>query len=208
MAVTTYAELQTALDNWLARTDLQSRHPEFIALAEARMNRELETRGQAKRVIATTTADDAYVTLPGDARRVRYVRLNTSPITVLRYLSPNAADNERPSTGTGKPIYYSVQGNELYLRPSPDSSYTIEIDYYASIEALSDSNTSNNILARHPDAYLHGSLAEAYGFLLDEQRQTYHDQLFTRAMTDITEDEQRVKYGGSPLTVQSPYGEK
>ena len=36
MAVTTYAELQTALDNWLARTDLQSRHPEFIALAEAR----------------------------------------------------------------------------------------------------------------------------------------------------------------------------
>ena len=63
MAVTTYAELQTALDNWLARTDLQSRHPEFIALAEARMNRELETRGQAKRVTTTTTADDAYVTV-------------------------------------------------------------------------------------------------------------------------------------------------
>ena len=207
MAISTFSELKIAIDNWLARTDMADRAAEFIALAEARMNRELETRGQAKRVTTTTTADDAYVTVPADARRVRYVRLNTSPITVLRYLSPNAADSEVTSTGTGKPIYYSVQGNELYLRPSPDSSYTIEIDYYASIEALSDSNTSNNILARHPDAYLHGSLAEAYGFLLDEQRQTYHDQIFTRAMTDITEDEERVKYGGSPLTVQSPYGE-
>ena len=50
MAITTYSELQTAIDNWLARTDLAGRSPEFIALAEARMNRELETRSQEKRV--------------------------------------------------------------------------------------------------------------------------------------------------------------
>ena len=63
MAITTYAELQTALDNWLARTDLQSRTPEFITLAEARMNRELETRSQEKRATSALVADDPYVTL-------------------------------------------------------------------------------------------------------------------------------------------------
>ena len=40
MAITTYAELKTAIANFLARSDLTDRIPEFIALAEARMSRE------------------------------------------------------------------------------------------------------------------------------------------------------------------------
>jgi len=38
MAISTFTELKTAVDNWLARTDLAGRAPEFIALAEARMS--------------------------------------------------------------------------------------------------------------------------------------------------------------------------
>ena len=41
MAIGTYAELQTAVANWLDRDDLTDRIPEFIALAEAKMNRVL-----------------------------------------------------------------------------------------------------------------------------------------------------------------------
>jgi len=41
MAINTYATLQTAVANWLDRSDLTDRIPEFIALAEARMNRVL-----------------------------------------------------------------------------------------------------------------------------------------------------------------------
>ena len=46
MAITTYAELKTAVANFLARSDLTDRIPEFISMAEARMGRELETRSQ------------------------------------------------------------------------------------------------------------------------------------------------------------------
>ncbi len=207
MAITTYAELQTAVDNWLARTDLAGRSPEFIALAEARMSRELETQSQEKRVVSTMTAGDAYVTLPADARQIRSVRLNTNPITVLQYQSPAAADENFPGTGTGKPRYYSVVGGELYFRPTPDSGYQAEIAYVGSVSALSDANTSNTILSRHPDLYLHGTLAEAFGYLMDEQRQAQHDALFTRTIAAVNADEDRVKYGGSPLQVQSQYGE-
>ena len=207
MAITTYAELQTAVDNWLARTDLAGRSPEFIALAEARMSRELETQSQEKRVVSTMTADDAYVTLPPDARQIRSVRLNTNPISVLQFQSPTAADDNFPGTGTGKPKYYSVVGGELYFRPSPDDSYQAEILYVGSVSALSDTNTSNTILSRHPDLYLHGTLAEAFGYLMDEQRQAQHDALFTRTIAAVNADEDRVKYGGSPLTVQTQYGE-
>ena len=39
MTISTYSELQTAAGNWLNRSDLTSRLPEFIALAESRFNR-------------------------------------------------------------------------------------------------------------------------------------------------------------------------
>ena len=39
MAIGTYAELQTAVANWLDRGDLTDRIVEFIDLAEVRINR-------------------------------------------------------------------------------------------------------------------------------------------------------------------------
>lgn len=207
MAITTYTELQTAVDNWLARTDLAGRSPEFITLAEARMNRELETRSQEKRVTATLTANDAYVSLPTDLRRIREVRLNTSPITVLDYYSPHAIDREFSSTGSGKPKAYSIVGTEIYFRPTPDSGYTAEITYVASIDALDGDTATNNILSRHPDAYLHGALAEAFGYLMDENRRSYHDQLFAQAVASIQADEDKSKFGSGALTYSSDYGE-
>jgi hypothetical protein len=68
MAIGTYAELKTAIANFLARDDLTARIPEFISLAEARMSRELGTRSQTKRANATLSAGDAFVSLPTDMR--------------------------------------------------------------------------------------------------------------------------------------------
>ena len=39
MAINTYATLQPAVANWLDRSDLSDRIPEFIALGEPRMKR-------------------------------------------------------------------------------------------------------------------------------------------------------------------------
>ena len=43
MAIGTYAELKTAIANFLARDDLTDRIPEFISLAEARMSHRPES---------------------------------------------------------------------------------------------------------------------------------------------------------------------
>ena len=48
MSISTYAELKTAIANFMARTDLTDQIPNFIQLAEARLSRELETRDQEK----------------------------------------------------------------------------------------------------------------------------------------------------------------
>lgn len=205
MAIATYADLQTAIANFLGRTDLTAQIPDFIKLAESRMSRELETRSQEKRAIANLTAGNEYISLPVELREVREVKLNTSPLTVLAYKSPSQIDSDHSTTGTGKPVAYSIVGDELKLRPVPDTSYEAEIVYIGDIAALSATNTTNNILTRHPDAYLSGSLVEGYTYLMDEQRAQIYDQKFSRAIQEIRNDESRSQYGSGTLSIQSIY---
>ena len=205
MAITNYTELKTAIANFLARDDLTSVIPDFISLAEGRMSRELETRSQEKRATATLTVGDDYTALPTDLRELRMVRLDGSPETVLEYMSPTALHGSYSSSGNGRPRAYSLVGQEIKLRPKPDSAYTVEIVYIGSLSALSDSNLVNNVLTRHPDAYLYGSLAEAYAYLLDEQRANAYMQRFTMAINEIKIDEERANYGTSSLQISSIY---
>jgi hypothetical protein len=205
MAIATYSDLQTAIANFLARTDLTAQIPDFIKLAESRMSRELETRSQEKRVQAVLTSGNEYISLPVDLRETREVKLNTAPLTVLQYKSPSQLDSDFSTSGQGKPLAYSVVGDELKLRPVPDTAYTAEIIYIGDITPLSSTNTTNNILTRHPDAYLSGSLVEAYTYLMDEQRAQVYDQKFSRCIEEIRKDEQRAHYGTGTLQIQSIY---
>ena len=203
MAITNYTNLQTAVANFLARSDLTAQIPDFIAMAEARMSRELETRSQEKRSTAALTAGNEYISLPTDLREVREVKLNTSPLTVLKYYSPVALDEQYASNGQGKPQGFSIVGDEMKLRPIPDTSYSVEIVYIGSIEALSATNLTNNVLTRSPDAYLYGALAEAYAYLLDETRAAQYMQRFNTALEEIKVDEQRAHYGTGSLQISS-----
>jgi len=205
MAITNYTNLQTAVANFLARSDLTAQIPDFIAMAEARMSRELETRSQEKRSTAALTAGNEYISLPTDLREVREVKLNTSPLTVLKYYSPVALDEQYASNGQGKPQGFSIVGDEMKLRPIPDTSYSVEIVYIGSIEALSATNLTNNVLTRSPDAYLYGALAEAYAYLLDETRAAQYMQRFNTALEEIKVDEQRAHYGTGSLQISSIY---
>lgn len=205
MSISTYSELQTAVAGFLARDDLTAQIPNFIQLAEARMSRELETRSQEKRSTATLTSGDEYIALPTDLREVRQVKLNTDPLTVLTYYSPVALDQEYPSAGSGRPRGFSIIGAEMKLRPIPDSGYTAEIVYIGGLAALSDSNATNNVLSRSPDAYLYGALAEAYAYLLDETRAAQYMARFNTALEEIKVDEQRAHYGTGALQISSIY---
>ena len=207
MSITTYSELQTAIANFLGRDDLTSRIPEFISLAEARMGRELKARAQEKRAIANLVADDAYVSLPTDLRSVRLVKINTTPTEVLEYYTPIKLNELYSDSVSGKPRAYTIIGGEIKFAPLPDSSYTAEIVYMEGIPALSDSNTTNTVLTRHPDAYLYGALAAASVYLMDTANTQVYDSLFARAIAEIKREEDEGKHAGSGLFMKSDYGE-
>jgi len=64
MALSTYTELKASVADWLNRTDLTTIIPDFIALAEAQIERTLRTRQMIVRT--TASIDTEYSAVPAD----------------------------------------------------------------------------------------------------------------------------------------------
>ena len=170
MALTTYSELKTSIGDWLNRSDLTSVIPDFIPLAEAQVERTLRTRQMIVR--ANASFDAQYGAVPSDFLETKSLKLtSTNPQTPLEFLSIDALDQKAAEyTASGKPRFFGVVGGQLRIVPTPDSTYTTELTYYAKLSKLSTSNTSNWLLSSSPDIYLYGSLLQAAPYLQDDAR--------------------------------------
>lgn len=206
MAITTYSELQTAVQNWTERSDtaFTNRVTEFIALTEADINREMHGREQRVRYTTTTTASDAFINVPSDLRKVISFKVDDSPDFVLKFVTPSEMDRRYAGAPSGKPRYFCVVGAEFKLAPVPDAAYTLEIVYERGVPALTDSNTTNDVLTRHPDVYLYGSLKHAHDFLMDEERAIYYGRLYERAIGNAMADERDIRGGVLTITSDIP----
>ena len=205
MSLATYSDLKTSIANFLARSDLTDQIPDFISLCEARMSRELDTRGQESSTTFSTVAGTESYALPTDLREIRVAKINKTPTKVLEFVTPHGIYVNSPQNETGNPEFYTVIGGNIHLRPIPDSVMTVELILGSGLTVLSDSNTSNTVLSRHPDAYLYGSLTAAHTFLMDEARATQYDALFTRSIDEIKKDTDQARYGGGSLTIKTDF---
>ena len=184
MAITTYSELKSSVADWLNRDDLTSAIVDFIALAEAQYNRSIRHRKMITR--STATIDDRYSATPADWLQTVQFILNTDPVTPLDYLTNEAINKKRAeSRAVGKPLYFGHVGDEIEVFPSPDSSYTGELVYYAKVPALSDSNTTNWLLTLSPDLYLYGALVQSAPYLRDDERLPLWLARYTQMVEDM-----------------------
>ena len=198
MAISTYATLKTAIENWTNRTDLTNYLDEFIDICESKMNRKLRLSEMETR--ATTTANAEYIAVPTDLLEIRNIQLNTSRVYPLEYRTPQQLD--MMSDGSpGQPGYYTIIGDEIQLYPIPDADYTLEITYYKKITALDDTNTTNFVLTAWPEIYLHGCLQQAFTFIMSPDMAMMHGQEFERLVAEINKQSKARKYSGSPMMV-------
>ena len=199
MALDTFAGLKTTIADYLNRDDLTSVIPTFIALAEAKFNRKLRVRQMIKR--STASIDSQYFAYPADWLQAKEFVLNTSPMVKLEFVTEEYSDELKANryVSTGKPGYYTIVGTQLEVIPSPDATYTGQLTYYAKIAALSDSNTSNWLLAYAPDLYLYGALLEATPYLKDDDRLGTWSQLYTSSLSDIEIADQRASVSSTPV---------
>jgi len=207
VSISTYAELQTAVTNWLDRSDISTaRVQEFIILAEARIGRKLRVRGVEERSTTAMVIDQEYYSLPSDFLEMRNIQINTNPLKRLVYLTPQQMDFQFATTTKGTPQAFTIIGEEFQLKPIPDSTDTVEIAYFKKLTALSDSNTTNWLTSNAPDLLLYGSLIEAEAYLVDDPRIAIWKAAFDLSMNEWNLQEEKGRYSGSVLTVRTGTG--
>jgi hypothetical protein len=199
MALDTFAGLKATIADYLNRDDLTSVIPSFITIAEAKFNRKLRTRQMVKR--ANGQIETAFFAYPSDWLQAKEFQLNTNPIVRLQFVTEAYGDELKSNryVSTGQPVYYTITGTQLEFIPTPDSTYSAELTYYAKIPALSDSNTSNWLLAYAPDLYLYGALLEAAPYLKDDERLAVWSQMYINSLGDIEVADQRASVSSTPL---------
>jgi len=201
MAITNYTTLQTAIGDWLHRSDLTSYIPDFISIAEANLSADLHVRSMESRTTLTCTASNAYVSLPTDMMGMRRLVVTTSsPYQVLKYISPDELYADYSTTRTGTPVVFTVIGSQIQLAPIPDAAHTLELTYQQKIPALSVGSPTNWLITAWPNAYLFASLCAAQPFIANDPRLPVFQQQYQEAVQNINSIDW---YSGSTMIVRA-----
>ena len=183
-------DLQAAIADWLARSDLAASIPDFVRLAEARLNLVLRCREMT--ASATLTPTSGVCPLPADFVEPLAVVANASPGAVLEAVPLSWADAQFPTYSAGTPRYYALFGASL--KTYPQSSATVTLTYLQALPPLA-SNASNWLLAKAPGAYLYGALLEAAPFLDSDPRVALWAQIWERVTGELNAAGQRAVVG-------------
>lgn len=217
--ITNYGELQAAVANWPARSDIASgggnagRVAEFIFLAEKRINRSLARIGAGEVQTSTlqTTTGVETTDLPTDFNGARALAIVDSSYWQLEFVTPEQLDQLWPSTSQQRPRWFAIIGkdgltdqSQLHWRPLPDATYTVKLTYYRLVPTITTgvSGASNWLLAAYPDAYLYASLIEMAVWLQDDGLTAKYLQAYQAAFDDIKQMDQRRRYAGGSLKVR------
>lgn len=198
MAISTFAELKTAVANWLNRSDLTTYIPDFVTLGENRIYRELRIRtmeGSINSAIAS-----GVVALPSDYVELKYAYVDGSPVQYLKRTNAQTLIEQYPTRAAdSKPQHISVDAGNFIFGPYPDSAYTIKGTYYKRLPALSDANTTNWFTTNAPGILLFAALSEAEPFLKNDERVTLWQAKYEQEKAGIEQEEQRERFSGGGL---------
>ncbi len=194
----TYDNLIKEIIDWSHRDDLGTKIPTFIQLSENAMySNEIELLTvRSMEIVSTAVTEGQYLALPPNFESARSVRLVTGDDGgELRFQAP---EQMRKHVATGRPTFFTVVGNELQFDRLPDSSYTVEIQYYRKAASLSVSVQTNEILTSHPSIYLYGTLAQIYFYSQDQAQALKYTQLFISAIKGANKADKKGRYGPAP----------
>ena len=205
MALTTYALLKTTIANYLNRTDLTSYLGDFITLTESRMNRELRVREMVNTDTTTTTvAGTQSYSLPSGFLEASAVIYQSNPYRTLRFMANGDFYRQYNVTQTsGLPTFFTIVGENILLGVAPDSAQTLQIDFYKTLTALSESNTTNTILTNYPELYLYGALAESSPFLMQDERLDTWARLYKEALKNANLSSEKGSITSSPMQMSA-----
>lgn len=183
-----YTELSEALKAYTQNyeDDFVANIPVFVQQAEQRIYNTVQFPSLRKNVTGLTTANNKYLSAPGDFLAVYSIAVvdQTGAYEYLLNKDVNFIRQAYPTpTSTGLPKYYALFGptttnntppvitDELsfILGPTPDQAYTVELHFYYYPESITVAADGRTWLGDNFDSVLlYGSLVEAYTFMKGE----------------------------------------
>ncbi len=145
----------------------------FIENAEFKILREVDSDNNRRYATANLITSDRFISRPAGLLIVRSAQIIDSDGSsqpnnrdFLQYRDTSFMSEFNPTEATGVPKYYSLWDEQnIVVAPTPDATYTIQLNYILKDPGLSATNTTTYISQNFPNGLLYACLVEAYGFL-------------------------------------------
>ena len=145
----------------------------IIENVEFRILRDVDSDNNRRYATANLITSDRFINRPAGLLIVRSAQIVNSNGSsepdnreFLQFRDTSFMSEFNPTGATGVPKYYSMwDEEEIVLAPTPDATYTIQLNYILKDPGLSATNTTTYLSQNFPNGLLYACLAEAYGFL-------------------------------------------
>ena len=147
----------------------------FINDAEFRILREVDSDNNRRYATANLIASTRFIDVPTNLLIVRSAQIVDSDLAdgstdqnrdFLQFRDTSFMSEFNPTATTGVPKYYSNwDETRIVVAPTPDQTYTIQLNYILKPTGLSSTNTTTYLSTEFPNGLLYACLVEAYGFL-------------------------------------------
>ena len=208
--ITTYAELQTAVANFLNRADLSARIPEFISMFEKQARRKLKdwlrfsvnlTNLTGDTALAATVSEVLTVSHNDGASGSHNFPLRMVTREELGYWLELDSNARTPAEMVF--VDYDANAPSTTLRFYPPASTTgpvanLNVDAVMVLPSLSDTQTTNALLREAEDVYLYGSLIQSAPYLMHDERLGMWKQFAEEGIKELRIQSERRLYGGTP----------
>jgi len=145
----------------------------FIENAEFRILRDVDSDNNKRYATANLVASNRFIDTPDNLLVIRSAQIIDSDGSsqpdnreFLEYRDTSYMSEYNPTGATGVPKYYGFWDNDtIVLAPTPDATYTIQLNYILKDPGLSATNTQTYLSKVFPNGLLYACLVEAFSFL-------------------------------------------
>lgn len=201
--ITGYASLQTAVTDYLAKSNLSTFVPNFIQNWEEKFLRQPKNFGRWMETSLNSAIASSVLAVPSAYLGLKYAYVDGSPASRLDRVSLNQLYGTYPRGGdSARPRWISRDTSNFVFGPIPDSDYTIKGVYWAKptlIRSFASDAAAHWIIVNAPDLALYGALIEAQPFLQNDKRIPTWQGFYDRALQNYRDLHKEEDVSGSPV---------
>lgn len=192
-------ELRTHFKELLNRSDCSDALADtFIDQSITRIERNLRIPPMEKSYSYSISISTSEVLIPSDfleAINMYYENTSVNRVSMNRFLDVSVGNE------TGTPLYFTRQGTNFKIYPSPTSG-SLVLNYYASFPAMTSDTDENDLALIASDLITYGALSFAADYFLDERGQLFESR-FTQLANELQGQADDAESSGTVQVIQA-----